>query len=335
MVEKDSNSELDQLKLSPTVLAWELEIRRVLLGQREYMLLRLGGSQEYIEVIQESSADEALTRTTFNAALRNVVQSWQPSRPESAAYFSHMLELIGAYAPPEGFIKVLGFLNSRRYFGENVTTPDSPVSGKDLHMKALVVLQYYYLAAPPMQSDDIAFQQYLNVLREHLHEPQYCDYALRRLYELSAISLDDADVLNAVQASGAVITQLVTSILKSRDKTRVARDLSSIYSHCLRSKDCASRFEGALVACGARLEHDDQGPLVYLSESDLIVLTLPEDVESYVLVRWNTGQERGMTKLRELAETEGGEIPYPPEPLDLSLEELSEIEVIISSDRLM
>jgi hypothetical protein len=291
--------ELAQLKSQPSVSLWEVEIRKILLGKRDHAVVRLGGAQEYIEVILEESEDEALAQTIFNEAMKNVIQSWQPARPESAAYFSFMLDIIGAYTPAEGFIKVLGFINSKKYFGINVITPDSRKEGKDLHMKALVVLQYYYPVAPPSQSDmDIAFRQYLGVLREHLQNPKYNDYALRRLYELNAIDLQDEDVSSAIENEPSVINEIISIICKLRNRDRAQVDLSALYAHSLRISDGTTVFEQALTACGARLEHDDYGPLVYLSNTELIVLDVPEDVQaSYILIRWSKGQERGFSKL--------------------------------------
>jgi hypothetical protein len=302
MVEgSDFDSEIYKLKIDPTVSAWEIEIRRVLIGKREHALIKLGSIQEYVENILDGSEDQAMAQTAFNEALRNVIQSWQPTRPESPASLSCMLDLIGAYTPAEGFTKILGFINSRRYFGDNVITPDSRVLGKDLHLKALFALQYFYPAAPPSHTgDDIAFKQYLDVLREHLKENQYCDYALRRLYELNVISLEDPDVEEVLETKPEVIKELISTILRQRNKSKVERALSLLYAYSLRYGE-EEHFRNAIELKGGLLEHDSEGPVIYLSKTDALFLKLPEDVqESYILIRWKSGPLRGMDKLSNL-----------------------------------
>src|SRR5262245_39631958 len=132
------DAQLELLK-KPSVSAWEAEIRRVLIGQRENALTGLTGPPEYLEALQKRADDEALARTSFNEALRNVVQSWQPARSESATYVSRLLDVVGAYTPPGGFIKVLGFVNRHRNVGEDIYAPDRQASGEDLYLKALTV----------------------------------------------------------------------------------------------------------------------------------------------------------------------------------------------------
>lgn len=299
---EDFTSFLEQLKLQPSTFLWELEIRNILAGKREHRLIKLGGAQEYVDVILEESRDEALSSTTFNEALRNVIQSWQPSRPETAAFFSCMLDLISAYTPQEGFIKVLGFISRGKYFGENVTTSDSRTTGKDLHFKALVTLQYYYPAAPPAKEDEnLGFRQYVDSLQKHLQHDGYRAYALRRLYELNLIDISDVKVAESLTSVPELVSELVSAILKSRNRFRIESDLSLLYTHCLRLGDGGLLFERALEVHGARLAHEDVGPLVYFGAAELILLTVAQEVEeAYMLLRWEVGQKRGMVKLEGL-----------------------------------
>ncbi len=296
------DAQLELLKSRPTVSAWEAEIRRVLLGQRESGLADSAGPAEYFEVLQRRSDYEAHARTSFNEALRNVVQSWQPSRSEGAAYVSRFLDLIAAHTPPAGFVKVLDFVNRHRGSGEDADSQGEQACGEDLYMKALVVLQHYYPTASAVEVGNAGFRQYVDALRAHLHEPRHCEYALRRLYKLYLISPADADALRAAEVNPAVVAYFVALILKSDSLDRMARELSLTYGLCLKLDGGDKLFEQSLAQSGARLEHNSQGPQVRLAGNKLVRLTVPEDVQdAYMLIRWSVGTERGLSKLDELA----------------------------------
>jgi hypothetical protein len=296
------DAQLEMLKRNPTVSAWEAEIRRVLLGQRESALTQGTSAVEYLEALQKQSGDEALARTSFNEALRNVVQSWQPSRSESTAYVTSLLDLIGVYTPPAGFIKVLGFVNRHRNIIGDVPTPDERASGEDLYLRALTVLQNYYPTASVAEDDNAGFRQYVDTLRAHLHEPRYYEYALQRLYELYLINPTDADVVRAAEANPAVVARLISLIIKSDSLNRMAEELSLTYGLCLKIDGGAEVFEQSLAEIGSRLEHSDEGPQVRLAGDKRVTLTVPEEVEAaYILIRWSVGSERGLNNLNEVS----------------------------------
>jgi hypothetical protein len=64
------DAQLESSNSKPTVSAWEAEVRRVLLGQRESALAGSSGPAEYFEALQRRSDNEVLARTSFNEALR-------------------------------------------------------------------------------------------------------------------------------------------------------------------------------------------------------------------------------------------------------------------------
>jgi hypothetical protein len=292
------------LKSEPSVLGWEFEIRELLYGNRSFAVVQLGSPQEYVEVLLEESDDKARAETSFHEALRNVIYAWHPSRPESEAFLANMLALVAAFMPPEGFTKILGFMRAGFSFGQNTTAPLQPEAIRTLHRQALATLAYYYQVPPPAAPQpDLGFASYVEMLRQHLRYEQYCDYALRRLYELHVIQLDANEVLDCVRRTFSVLEELVPIVLEREIGTQLEESLSKIYAHCLRIQDGPDAFERALSLRSASLQHDESGPLV-LKGSELLELHVPESlIELYLEIRWNRAPTRGLSKLAFLDAT--------------------------------
>jgi hypothetical protein len=294
-----ASSDLSELKKAPTALAWELEIRRVLFGTREQDVNRLGSVYEYCEVILDGSTDHAEALTMFHEALRNIVYAWHPTRPESGSFIAKMLEFISAFTPPEGFSKILEYIRDGHRFGENAVGTISIESAKDIHMKSLVALSYYPLSTG---EEGYGFVPYTEALRIHLQEDDYCAYALRRLYELGVVKLDDEEVTSAIEKDANVVDDLISTVLESQTGATLSGSLSTIYAQCLRVKDMPERFEAALSSHSAEFEHEDIGPLVHLG-TELLALELPDDDElgaTYMAIRWARSASSGNSKLNDI-----------------------------------
>lgn len=299
---QDSSVDLNDLKKAPTPLAWELEIRRVLLGNREQAVIRLGSVSEYCEVILEESTDYAAALTMFHEAFRNIVYAWHPTRPETGDFILKMLELISAFTPPEGFSKILEFIREGHRFGENATGQVSIEGARETHMKALMALSYY-----PLSTGDQRYGilPYTEALRSHLEEDDFCAYALRRLYELGVVKLDSEEVTSAIERDANVIDDLVSTILERRKGISLSTNLSTVYAQCLKVPGMASRFEAALGSHSAKFEHEVSGPLVCIG-NELFELQLPDDDilgATYMAIRWAKGVKSGFSKLEAIVES--------------------------------
>ena len=228
MAQRTSYSEeIKELIESPSVPAWEREIGRVLLGRRDHMIVRLGGIQEYVEVLWAQSADEGLSRETFLKALRDVVQEWQPLRPASEYYFAAMLDLIGAYTPSVGFVKLLGHVRAWGRFGGNVV--GRRTVNRDLHLKALVALQNYFPTPPAFEQNSPGFSLYVGMLRSHLKDPIYSGHALRRLMELELLRPNDQDAVDVIRENVETLRELIPLFLNPSRRETAGRDLALIY----------------------------------------------------------------------------------------------------------
>ncbi|HJQ69827.1 MAG TPA: hypothetical protein VKA70_12680 [Blastocatellia bacterium] len=274
--------EKELLKQEPTIERWRLELRRLLYGDRAQDLIALGGIQEYIEVTLRDSSERAVAKTAFDEALRLIVQAWQPIRPEPKRYAEYMLDLIGAYTPPEGFTKVLGVIRQWGRFDACIIKREG--LQRDLHMKALIVLGNYYAApapsAPTASSKDYGFIAYVEVLREHLHNSayeKYKGYAGLRLMELGILEPDDDEITDFIYRNPQRLGELMPLWLNPNRLHRAGRDLKQVYAYCLgRGIYYEGQFAAAIEKCGAKLERREDVPIVILGP-ERIYLTLSEE----------------------------------------------------------
>lgn len=274
------SEEIKYLTNSPSVVAWETEIGKVLLGQRDHMIIRLGGVQGYIEVLWARSLDEELARRTFLSALRNFVQEWQPSRPVREYYFATILDLIGAYTPSAGFVKVLGHIQKWEHFGLNSLDRNS--LNHDLHLKALIALQNYFPIPPAFEHDAPGFGPYVAVLRKHLKDPRYSSHALRRLIELEMLRLNDQDAVDAIRENVETIQELIPLLLNPSRRESAPRDLALVYIQGLVTGENVDEiFARAVKRCRASFEPLIP-PVVTFEDGEVIKLYFtPEELEKY------------------------------------------------------
>src|SRR4051812_29099946 len=99
---------------------WEIELRKILNGERDARIRRLGSVQEYAHWVLARANDLALSETALRNALRNIIQEWQPTTISSDRQISRMLDLILAYLPLNGEWKIIGYMKSRGRFGERI-----------------------------------------------------------------------------------------------------------------------------------------------------------------------------------------------------------------------
>ncbi|HUQ32271.1 MAG TPA: hypothetical protein VM095_09125, partial [Pyrinomonadaceae bacterium] len=139
------------------VEGWRDELGDILAGERDYILRHLSSVAAYTEKIISSGESERQSRKAFQEALLQIVEEWQPFKSESDYYTACLLDLIGAYLPRGGFRKLIGFMQRGLRFPVVDLWAGGYGAGTDLHLKALVNLEYYYPSADPKWSDDPAF----------------------------------------------------------------------------------------------------------------------------------------------------------------------------------
>jgi hypothetical protein len=260
--------EIKPLLTAPAVPLWQQELEKVLLGKRDHIVDRHRSIQGYVEVLWAQSSNAALAERTFRGALRKVVRDWRPSIPRSEYYFAAILELIGAYTPPSGFIRVLGHIQRWGYFGRNVT---GPTTGRDLHLKALIALQNYFPTAPALAQDAPGFNPYVVMLHEMVKDPTYSGHSARRLIELELLQLSDQEVVDAIRQNVETLRELIPTLLKTSRRSRAPRDLALIYYQALATGENVDQiFAQAATAHRARFEPQMPVPIIYFENGEVI-----------------------------------------------------------------
>ncbi len=266
------------------VSQWEIEIRRVLDGERDHAIRRLGSAREYLESVLAQSNDLALSRTAFRKALRNIVQEWQPTNLDPERPTARMLDLIQAYTPVSGDIKILGYMKRWGRFGTRVSSPTP--REVDLHLQALALLEKYYQLAPDNWEENRGpFYEYAELLEDDLRDAEYSGHAAARLIELRLLDPEDTSVRRLVKANPSVLHGLISRFLRSPNREKSAAVITSIYEHCLViGNGLPNRFEEEVVNYGGRFEPDAS---IHI-RGDVIFLNLSRDAErKHVIATWN------------------------------------------------
>ncbi len=243
---------------------WGVDLRRLISGEREDTLLRLGGVEEYVEVMLAESENGPLAKQAFDDALEQLIQTWQPSTLDSDFRTAHILDLISACTPRGGFSKVISLVQSLKRFGQS-EGEDAYSVDDDLYLKAFVTLENYYRSPPESPEDQsAAYQTYVDLLREDLRNPVYCGYALRRLVELRTIELGSDEVESLIEMNPGSLAALLGLILDPSRHSKSQQELSLVYSLCLQGgSDLERHFEFAVIQCGGRIERRfDEGPKI-------------------------------------------------------------------------
>lgn len=286
-----------------SVRDWAIDLRRLLDGERENLVVMLGGAVEYVEVMLEEAEDRAAARYAFHEALNGLVQTWQPSALESNYYVIIMLDLIGAYTPSPGFNKVIDFIQRQRYFALSETADETHEPAYDAYLKALVVLENYYRVPPPPPEDEApAYLAYIDILQEDFSRLEYCGYALKRLVQLKVIPLDSPEIDSLIKRNPQSLKELLNLLLDPNRSSAAERDLALVYVACLDAGgETEEYFERAVVACGGRLERKDPGPVIVL-EDRAINLSLPQEAQyKYWGLLMDRDEQEGLEKYDTMA----------------------------------
>jgi hypothetical protein len=284
--ELQSNNKMEELKSNPSVFLWEVELRRILRGERDGRLIQLGSADEYVRVLLASSADRAFAHAVFHDALRSVVQTWHPSTTDADDYILRMLDLIGSFTPAPGFIKTLDFIQRWKRFDDSLTRYSGT---KDIRLKALIVLGNYYRCAPPVMQE-IAFEAYVNLLQQHLQYPRYCGYSAGRLIELGVLKIESVESRNLLRDNPASLSEILTLLLQLAKRWATSTELTHLYTHCLSlGRDVVILFERVLILNQASLDLAPDGPVINFEGE---AFRLIPDPELYVSVGFPEPEEQ-------------------------------------------
>lgn len=306
MAEYEVGEERAVLLRSPSVEMWALELRRMLGGERALDLDRLGGGQEYVEVLFAETSDIFLSKNCFQFALATVVAEWRDEDWRLMSSATCLLDLVAAYKPAGGFALIYERLRKVSSFGDGLVDDLlSHVAVGDLRFKALVALEYYFpapAASPLLLS---AFNCYVDLLKDHLQDCVYVSYAAFRLVQLGVLdvqSLFDQGVL--FQRQGLIVEFLELSIEGLSQSCR-GEVLKSVYLCALKCDDLRSVIEEALGEVGVKLVHGDNGPVLIYEESVFRVVVPWRggelDLERhYMMTRYSENSKAGMEKLGRL-----------------------------------
>jgi hypothetical protein len=295
---KNFAEDIKPLKYSPSPALWDIEIRKLLRGVRAHIVRRHGGAQAYIELIIAESANADIARSTFNEALRNFVQEWQTAKPENEYYISSLLDLLIAYTPAAGSVKLLAHINQWGRFGKNVF-----IEGKtslDLHFKALHTLQKYFpLGSQNEGAGSFGLRAYVGILKSHLSDPAYRGHALRRLIELDEVTPLSPEVLDAIKSDIEVLCDIIPPFLAPIKRAIAKNALALLYFHGLASgEDVNEQFRQAAKNCRARFEEGQNAPIIYTEDGEEIEFFFtPEQMESYSRFRLQQTHQQEITQL--------------------------------------
>jgi hypothetical protein len=260
---------------------WGVDLRRLLTGEREDSLLRLGGVEEYIEVMLAEAEDIPVAQQAFTQALEQLIQTWHPSTLEDDLQVRRTLDLVSAYTPRGGFVKVIALMQGLKRIAKS-NGQDAYSVDDDLCLKAFVTLENYYPTAPKSPEDrSAAYQTYIELLREDLSNPAYCGYALKRLVELRVMELGSDEVEYLIETNPTNLVTLVGLILDPSRYSKTQEELALVYNRCLSAGfDIEEQFGRAVIRCGGRIERTfEAGPIVHFRATDFIIEL--DDVSKY------------------------------------------------------
>lgn len=308
---EDEEGALDGPADKYSVPEWELDLTRLIGGKREHSLLYLGGVEEYVSVNLEEAADPAAARQAFNQALRNLIQTWEPTMLNDGQDTSHLLDLIRLFNPSEGFVKVVEFIQRMRRFagkggGEELISGD-----EDVLRKALAALESCYRVAPPPPKDSApAYKTYIDLLTEELRTPRRSGYALKRLIELQVIELKSDKIKELIEKNHAVLRELVNLLLDPNRSSEVEDELARILTYCLDiGREAVWEFEESVAQCGGEIEFSDneERPLHIVYGGEVFGLKLSEEMlYKYQDARWKRTDQAGFSRIDELANAPQG-----------------------------
>lgn len=263
----EARTSLQQILEAPTTLAWHEELERVIAGERDGTVLRLGDAGEYVAAQVTWSQDRPKAAATLADALDRVLGAWDPRRKEDPFRTWRRLDIIRHLRPPTGFHRVVELFDNDALL--DLSIPELP--GVDLRMNALHTLQVYH-RAPPLERSP-AFEAAVRILREHVDRDGYGAAALRPLIALG--ELDPATDAAWLFEDDGRLTAILSWCASRAGREDAATWLAALHGACLGvaaeaalnigrpGRDAAfQRFADFLERAGGSLHLERSGPRV-------------------------------------------------------------------------
>jgi hypothetical protein len=293
---------LDELRRSPTVEAWEVELRRILSGDRAYLLVHHGSADGLVASIVTQSDDPVTSTVRMAEALDRVARelTWNEHSLDAVGL---LLELIAAYRPPSGLPALLGALRDRGGVGRKPWLSFSDTDTR-LTLKALTALNEYF-PAPPYDDHSPAFRAYVEVLIDQLRHQDRAGVALVRLLELAIISPDHSLFKEVIETSPGALNSLVAWSSNPTHILRAPRVLSAAYAHCLLLPDGDLLFLDSLTRYGAAIGLSESSCIATLKSGARVELVQPQ-TQYLHMARWLQRQaEDGLKHFDEIVLSTG------------------------------
>jgi hypothetical protein len=302
-----SEREIDMLIAHPSTFKWEIEIRRILQGEREYALIQLISIKSYIEKIIARCPDKPKAESTFHRALKQIIESWKPIKSLSNYHISHLLDLIAAFTPEGGLSKIIEFIKIDTYahYAHHESKRDHLPGNEDtdLHRKAILTLGNYFIN--PMARKGRSFEIFSKLLIEHLALPEYASLAAGNIVQLGILPLDDQRILNVLASNTTALEDILTQLLSMIDNTELPSHLGHLYSHCLDIAQIGeSGFVAALQKRNILLEKVYYyGVRIKFPTGEIMKLIIPDSDDHYLhiyMINVERDAGEGYTKLMDL-----------------------------------
>lgn len=192
--------------MSRDVTDWAEEIRAIFHGHRFVQARDYGSHSALLRARIRASSNPGLAGDKADQAIKSELDQFQITASSTYESVLATLEVIHVFHPANGWEKVFWMLDKRISFLK-LLQQERQV---DLHKKGLLVAATYFTAAPLDEVKQLAFKQYLRLLRHHLVEGPYVEKA-----EMALVLLLHAEALDV---NSAEVTELFRKGLISLDE---------------------------------------------------------------------------------------------------------------------
>lgn len=289
--------EFRRLCESPTREAWQLELERLLNGEREAAMAPLADAGEYVRKLLSVSKDPSRSSTELRMALEGLLVAWDPMAMAEPARLWYLLDLIATFPVPVGAAKLLRLFDHEEALSQRI----AGCPGIDLRLKALEALSRYFDA--PTTVHDAALERYVEILTVHLEEKEYATHACKVLLRLNRLDVSTVAIADLLRGDD-LLSPIVEWAFETGARRKAVEVLSSAYAYCLDADPAMERrFRESIDGCGGRFE--SEGPRVAFPKAPQVLLPLLLNERSQLLylgVYWNDTNENAPEILKSVVD---------------------------------
>jgi len=280
---------------------WKREIRNMLNGKREGLLIKYGVYQ-YLQKLLEKLGNED-SEDIFYEALLEVIGSWQPEQTKDKEYFAIMLELIAAYTPVGGYRKAAKFLEYWENSVDKITDKSGYSANVDLRLAALGALDAYFHHAPEpnVSSEEVsAYKDYFNLLERFLQHPSLGGHAAVILLKSFHLDLADERVKTAICSQVENLYNIMAYVFSVKRENRLEDNLKKLSQQVFSIGTAAiDFFEKRLEIYGVKIDCEQPHLTLTLSNNRFISIQMSDDALDNFKMR-KTGLHLLSTYLKEI-----------------------------------